>query len=64
MHVMNNGTEAASLQTLRDVLSGRRERRPVVDRRQILQGLLGGAAALAIPRLALGQVEIPPARFA
>ena len=63
MHVMNNGTEAASLQTLRDVLSGRRERRPVVDRRQILQGLLGGAAALALPGLALGQVEIPPGQI-
>ena len=63
MHVMKNGTEAASLQSLRDVLSGRRERCPVVDRRQVLQGLLGGAAALALPRLALGQVEIPPGQI-
>ena len=63
MHVMNNGTEAASLQSLRDVLSGRRERCPVVDRRQVLQGLLGGAAALALPRLTLGQVEIPPGQI-
>ena len=63
MHVMNNGTEAASLQSLRDVLSGRRERCPVVDRRQVLQGLLGGAAALALPRLALGQAEIPPGQI-
>ncbi|MBM28656.1 MAG: histidinol phosphate aminotransferase [Halieaceae bacterium] len=60
---MDNGTEAASLQSLRDVLSGRRERSPVVDRRQVLQGLLGGAAALALPRLALGQVEIPPGQI-
>ena len=63
MRVMDNGTEAASLQSLRDVLSGRRERSPVVDRRQVLQGLLGGAAALALPRLALGQVEIPPGQI-
>ena len=63
MHVMNNGTEAASLQSLRDVLSGRRERCPVVDRRQVLQGLLGGAAALALPGLALSQVEIPPGQI-
>lgn len=63
MHVMDNGIEAASLQSLRDVLSGRRERCPVVDRRQVLQGLLGGAAALALPRLALGQVEIPPGQI-
>lgn len=59
MRVMDNGTETESLQTLRDALSGRRGRCPVVDRRQVLQGLLGGAAALAIPRLTLGQVEIP-----
>lgn len=63
MHVMLNGTEAASLQSLRDVLSGRRERSPVVDRRQVLQGLLGGAAALALPRLVLGQAEIPPGQI-
>ena len=63
MHVMDNGTEDASLQSLRDVLSGRRERSPVVGRRQVLQGLLGGAAALALPRLALGQVEIPPGQI-
>ena len=63
MHVMDNGIEAATLQSLRDVLSGRRERCPVVDRRQVLQGLLGGAAALALPRLALGQVEIPPGQI-
>jgi histidinol-phosphate aminotransferase len=63
MHVMDNGIEAASLQSLRDVLNGRRERCPVVDRRQVLQGLLGGAAALALPRLALGQVEIPPGQI-
>ncbi len=63
MRVMDNGTEAVSLQTLRDVLSGRREHCPVVDRRQVLQGLLGGAAALALPRLALGQVEIPPGQI-
>jgi len=63
MHVMDNGIEAASLQSLRDVLNGRRERCPVVDRRQLLQGLLGGAAALALPRLALGQVEIPPGQI-
>lgn len=63
MHVMDNGIEAASLQSLRNVLSGRRERCPVVDRRQVLQGLLVGAAALALPRLALGQVEIPPGQI-
>ena len=63
MHVMDKGTEAASLQSLRNVLSGRRKRCPVVDRRQVLQGLLGGAAALALPRLALGQVEIPPGQI-
>ena len=63
MRVMDNGTKAASLQSLRDVLSGRRERCPVVDRRQVLQGLLGGAAALALPRLTLGQVEIPPGQI-
>jgi histidinol-phosphate aminotransferase len=63
MHVMDNGIEAASLQSLRDVLNGRRERCHVVDRRQVLQGLLGGAAALALPRLALGQVEIPPGQI-
>ena len=63
MHVMDKGTEADSLQTLRDVLSGRRERSPVVDRRQLLQGLLGGAAALALPRLVLGQAEIPPGQI-
>ena len=63
MRVMDNGTETESLQTLRDVLSGRRGRCPVVDRRQVLQGLLGGAAALAIPRLTLGQVEIPPGQI-
>ena len=63
MHVMDNGIEAASLQSVRDVLSGRRERCPVVDRRQVLQGLLGGAAALALPRRALGQVEIPPGQI-
>ena len=63
MHVMDNGTEAESLQSLRDVLSGRRERCPVADRRRVLQGLLGGAAALALPRLALGQVEIPPGQI-
>ena len=63
MHVMDKGTEADSLQTLRDVLSGRRERSPVVDRRQLLQGLLGGAAALALPTLTLGQVKIPPGQI-
>ena len=63
MHVMDKGTEADSLQTLRDVLSGRRERSPVVDRRQLLQGLLGGAAALALPTLTLGQAEIPPGQI-
>ena len=63
MHVMDKGTEADSLQTLRDVLSGRRERSPVVDRRQLLQGLLGGAAVLALPTLTLGQAEIPPGQI-
>jgi histidinol-phosphate aminotransferase len=63
MHVMDNGIEAESLQSLRDLLSGCRERCPVVDRRRVLQGLLGGAAALALPRLALGQVEIPPGQI-
>ena len=59
MHVMGDKTDAESLQRLRNLLSGRRESCPVVDRRQVLQGLLGGAAVLAFPRLALGQVEIP-----
>ena len=63
MHVTENRTDAESLQRLRDVLSGRRERRPVVDRRQLLLGMLGGAAALALPGLALGQVEIPPGQI-
>ena len=63
MHVMDNGIEAESLQSLRDLLSGCRERCPVVDRRQVLRGLLGGTAALALPRLALGQVEIPPGQI-
>ena len=63
MYVMDNGIEAASLQSLRDVLNGRRERCPVVARRQVLQGLLGGAAALALPGLALGQVEIAPGQI-
>ena len=63
MRVMDNGTETESLQTLRDELSGRRGRCSVVDRRQVLQGLLGGAAALALPRLTSGQVEIPPGQI-
>ena len=63
MHVMGDKTDAESLQSLRNLLSGRRESCPVVDRRQVLQGLLGGAAVLALPRLALGQVEIPPGQI-
>ena len=54
MHVMWDRADAESLESLRNLLSGRRESFPVVDRRQVLQGLLGGAAVLALPRLALG----------
>ena len=63
MHVMWDRADAESLESLRNLLSGRRESCPVVDRRQVLQGLLGGAAVLALPRLALGQVEIPPGQI-
>ncbi len=63
MHVMWDRADAESLESLRNLLSGRRESFPVVDRRQVLQGLLGGAAVLALPRLALGQVEIPPGQI-
>ena len=63
MHVMWDRADAESLESLRNLLSGRRESCPVVDRRQVLQGLLGGAAVLAFPRLALGQVEIPPGQI-
>ena len=63
MHVMWDRADAESLESLRNLLSGRRESCPAVDRRQVLQGLLGGAAVLALPRLALGQVEIPPGQI-
>ncbi len=63
MHVMWDRADAESLESLRNLLSGRRESCHVVDRRQVLQGLLGGAAVLALPRLALGQVEIPPGQI-
>ena len=63
MHVMWDRADAESLESLRNLLSGRRESCPVVDRRQVLQGLLGGAAVLALPRVALGQVEIPPGQI-
>ena len=63
MHVMGDWADAESLESLRNVLRGRRESCPVVDRRKVLQGLLGGAAVLALPRLALGQVEIPPGQI-
>ena len=61
MHVMNNGTEAASLQTLRDVLSGRES---------VVPSWIGARYCRAWEerrrwhfQVALGQVEIPPGQI-
>ena len=57
-------TQTEALASAMTLLSGRTVGASSLSRRRALQGLLMGTAGLTLTPLAMGQVEIPPVRFA
>ena len=63
LQISNDQSPAESLESAMALLTGRTVSASSFSRRRALQGLLAGAAGLALPATGWGQVEIPPGQI-